>query len=318
MIQFPRVWVVSQPFVVAVLVLFSGSVRAAGREEAAVARLVQMNKRALGDYDNLEWKNAKRRLLEAIAEGKKSGIASHPIMARTYLHLGAVYIVGMKDREAGVQSFMHALQIDPNIHIATAMETPAMTAAFGDAHAKVTGGGGGTAASSGGDAAPEPPKKAAAAASDEDEPDLPLNVQALDCPNTDEVVRDKAFPVRCAVAASLKVGSVVLFYRMPGQEEFTSVEMKKSAKGWYTGEIPKNVTSGKAVQFYVEGRDRKGKAIVANGRTGSPNLMLVKEADGDEEEEVPPVADTKTADPEENPLEKKGEKRPRVVVSKSD
>jgi hypothetical protein len=122
-------------------------------------------------------------------------------------------------------------------------------------------------------------------------------------------VREKPFTVRCAVAPTLKVTGAVLFFRKPGQPDFTSVKMKKSAKGWYVGQIPKDFTDGKSVQFYVEGNDRAGKAIVANGRNGSPNLMLVRDDDVEPDTETP-------AEREENPLEGRQEKKPRVVIRK--
>ena len=67
---------------------------AAAQDKAAIDKLVQMNKKALEDYDTLEWDAAKRALLEALVAGKKAGLDNHPIMARTYVHLGAVYIIG--------------------------------------------------------------------------------------------------------------------------------------------------------------------------------------------------------------------------------
>ncbi|HEX3693816.1 MAG TPA: hypothetical protein VH374_00395 [Polyangia bacterium] len=299
---------------VAVGLIFSPATVLA-RDPPAVAKLVQMNKRALDDYDNLEWKSAKRRLLEAIAEAKKSSIETHPIVARTYLHLGAVYVVGLHDRNAGVQCFVRALQIDPEIRVATAMETPAISAAFSDAQAQVAKGGGATVTSD--DDTDSDNKKSASNKKNaeeskapparkgkgQDEPDLPMNVAALDCPNTDDVARGQSAVIRCAVSPALKVFSTVLFYRVPGAEEFSTVAMKKSPKGWFVGEIPKDVTEGKSVQFYVEGRDRNGKPIVANGRGGSPNLMLVRdpdEAEADADSKAHPAA---AAEPEENPLE---------------
>src|SRR5437870_6462182 len=86
--------------------LYSGVARAQAQaaDQAAVDKLIAMNKKALEDYDTLEWESAKRTLLEALVTGKKAGLDSHPIIARTYVHLGAVYITGLKDRQKGVQS----------------------------------------------------------------------------------------------------------------------------------------------------------------------------------------------------------------------
>src|SRR5262249_17511167 len=153
----------------------------------------------------------------AIAEGKAGGLESHPIMARTYLHLGAVMLLGFKDHDAAIQAFVHALQIDPNIRIAQAMETPEMSAAFAAAQGKAGAGGGEaaggpdkSAAASDGkpdDTQAAPPPEAAA------KPPVTGNVAALDCPNTDEVAHGSAAEIRCTVAPNLKVASMALFYR---------------------------------------------------------------------------------------------------------
>ena len=103
---------------VALSFLVSGIARAqdqaAQNGQAVVDKIVQMNKRALDDYDTLEWDSAKRTLLEALVAGKKAGLDNHPVMARTYVHLGCVYLTGLKDRQKGLQSFARAIEIDPD------------------------------------------------------------------------------------------------------------------------------------------------------------------------------------------------------------
>jgi hypothetical protein len=285
------------------------SASAADGDPPAVARLIQMNRRALEAYDKQDWRSAKSHLWQAIAEGKKAGIETHPIVARTYLHLGAVYLTGLDDRESALQFFGRALRIDPTIRVASAMETTEIAGAFMEAQTAATR----TRPAAEPRRADSPASKSAGVETrredDAPAPALASGV-ALDCPNADEVVRDQVATIRCAVATGLKVGSVVLFFRVPGQGAFTAVDMKMTAKGWYVGQISRDVTGGKSVQFYVEGRDQNGKAIVANGRSGSPNLMLVREA-GEAETAAAtataavaatPPADA-TADREENPLD---------------
>ncbi|HEY2899802.1 MAG TPA: tetratricopeptide repeat protein, partial [Polyangia bacterium] len=293
-----------------------------------MAKLIQINRRALDDYDKKDWRSAKSHLWDAIAEGKRAGLENHPIMARTYLHLGAVYLVGLDDREVAVQFFARALRIDPTIRVSAAMDTTEIAGAFLEAQTTTarlrdTGGDAGagtnTSANVNNEAPPAaaaPPRPAAAApppapektADAEDGPPASSSGLALDCPNADEVVRDQVATVRCSVAAGLKVSTVMLFYRIPGEGSFISVEMKKTGQknGWYAGQIAKDVTGGKSLQFYVEGRDQNGKAIVANGGRGSPNLMLVREATAAESsagEPPPTAAPAVSTEPEENPLD---------------
>ncbi|HVV16544.1 MAG TPA: hypothetical protein VHH90_05010 [Polyangia bacterium] len=283
---------VSVAFLTAALV--SGTAHA--QDQAVIDKLVQMNKKALDDYDTLDWDSAKKRLLDALMTGKKAGLDNHPVLARTYIHLGAVYITGFKDRQKGLQSFGRALDIDPNIQLSKGIESPDVTAAFQEAQRAHAGGGGGAADSAasskgkrrapaadteGGEApssAPKPAKRPAASDDDEgNEPDLPVHINALDCPTPDEAIIDKPLLLRCAVAPNLPVAAVVLSYRAPGKDGYTDTVMTRSPKGWLQAKIPKKAVTGKSIQFYFEGRNANGKPVVANGGPDSPNIVLLVE-----------------------------------------
>src|SRR6187397_386768 len=67
-------------FTFAVAIAFAITVlagRAAAQEQAAIDKIVQMNKKALDDYDTLEWDTAKKTLLDALVAGKKAGLENH-------------------------------------------------------------------------------------------------------------------------------------------------------------------------------------------------------------------------------------------------
>jgi hypothetical protein len=340
------------------------SERALAQDQSVVDKLVQMNKKALEDYDTLEWESAKRTLLEALVAGKKAGLDTHPVMARTYIHLGAVYVAGLKDRQKGLQSFVRALEIDPSIKISKSMAAPDLDEVFAEAVKQArpkAGGGAGAgpappapppvssplpatkrrgpvmeddsaaaAASPAkrrgpaleGDAPPSPPRSSASSDDDSRDPDLPVHINALDCPTPDDVPPDKSVKVRCAAAPNLPVAKVFLMYRVPGSEEYGSLEMEKTAKGWFQGKIPKKVVTGKSVQFYFEGRNTGGKAVVSNGRSDSPNLILIREkaaAEAAEAEAAESAGSRRTVDTEENPLVERDESQgPRLYLGKVD
>jgi hypothetical protein len=339
--------------VAAVAATFLVSGVAHAQDQAAVEKIIQMNKRALEDYDTLEWESAKRTLLEALVAGKKAGLDNHPIMARTYVHLGAVYISGLKDRNKGLQSFVRALEIDPTIRISKAMSAPELEDVFAEAlkQAKPRG----VAAAPPPPAAapppepaappppPAPPKKKGFVMEDENAPaetppppkkrpvmqgdesgeaDLPVHISALDCPTPDDVPPEKAVKLKCAAASNLGVAQVFLLYRIPGSEEFGSVEMEKTSKGWYVGKIPKKAVTGKSVQFYFEGRNAAGKPVVSNGRADSPNLILISEGAAAKEaaKEAAEAAKDRgqAVDTEENPLDEDENRGPRLFLGKVD
>jgi hypothetical protein len=344
---------------VALSFLFSRAARGqddAGAQPAAQAiidKIVQMNKKALDDYDTLEWDSAKRTLLEALVAGKKGGLDGHPVMARTYLHLGCVYITGLKDRQKGVQSFVRAIEIDPAIKIEQMMTDPELEAAFAEATKRVKPRpDAGVPAAAPPPPPPAPPKSKGPVMEDESarsapkrrgpvmesttpplapgavwsdqpgEPDLPAHINALDCPTPDEVPPDKAVRLRCAAADNLGVAKLFLMYRLPASEEFGSVEMVRTPKGWYQGKLPKKAVTGKSVQLYFEGRNAGGKPVVSNGRADSPNLILIREeaAAQEAEAEAAEASGRKQADDvEENPLEERNEVAgPRLYLGKVD
>jgi hypothetical protein len=293
------------------------------QDQAAIEKLVQMNKKALEDYDTLEWDAAKRTLLEALVAGKKSGLENHPVMARTYIHLGAVYITGFKDRQKGIQSFVRALEIDPSIRITRAMATADLNDAFAEATRQSGVGGGRTAAPPAAapppsarrrgpimedeaESAPSPSRRREPPPEDDEsgEPDLPLKINALDCPNPDEFPPNKSVTLRCALAPNLPVAKVFILYREPAKTEFTETEMTKTPKGWFQGKIPKKAASGKSITFYFEGRNAAGKPVVSNGRVESPNLIMFidKEAAA---RAIAAAPRSQRRDTEENPLEER-------------
>src|SRR5579863_10124977 len=305
---------------------------ALAQDQAAIDKVVQMNKKALDDFDTLDFDAAKRKLLDALQFGRKAGLDNHPVMGRTYIHLGALYITGFHDRQKGIQNFARALEIDPSIQLSKGIETPEVTSAFSEAQRNARAGGGNTSSGEE-EAAPAPKKKRRgpimegdeSAAPEEhpkpkkrrnsdEEPDLPAHIGALDCPTPDEAIIDKPLTVRCAVAPNLPVASVYLLYRAPDKEEYNEVEMTKSPKGWLQAKIPKKAVTGKSLQFYFEGRNGAGKPVVANGGADSPNIVLVVEAEAAGEASKVPVGEE-----DENPLEEnEGDQRPKVHLGRTD
>lgn len=161
----------------------------------------------------------------------------------------------------------------------------------------------------------EPPPPRPAEAEESGEPDLPARINVLECPTKDETPPDKSVVIRCAIAPNLPVTKLFLMYIEPGADEFTPVQMEKTPKGWFAAKIPKKAVTGTSLRFYVEGRNDKGKAIVSNGRSDSPNLMLIREAEAAETEKE--LGGTKR-NREENPLDEPDPTRPRRFLGRID
>jgi len=111
-------------------------------------------------------------------------------------------------------------------------------------------------------------------------PDLPVRIQALDCPNPDEVPEGHDYFLRCAVAPTLPIATVSLFYRPTFSVQFEELPMRQSPRGWWTATIPAPDITGKSLQYYFEARNASGKPIVRNGEGDSPNIVLILDAEG--------------------------------------
>ena len=107
----PRILVLSA----AVWFLGASTPARAEKQQKIIDRMIQLNKIGMDDLDTAEFAGAKAALVEAMKLGKGAGLDSHPIMARTYIHMGALASMGWKDRRTAKIYFMKALKIQPDI-----------------------------------------------------------------------------------------------------------------------------------------------------------------------------------------------------------
>ncbi len=119
-------------------------------DPAAVAKVTELNRKALAAYSQQDFDSARDLLKQALQICADANLDQHPITARTHLHFGAVAIVGFKQREAGVKQFKKALEIQPDIKLTKAIVTPELTDAFEEAQLASTGGNEGAAPAAGG------------------------------------------------------------------------------------------------------------------------------------------------------------------------
>jgi hypothetical protein len=122
---------------------------ASAGDPAAVAKVTELNKKALGAYSQQDYDTAKDLLKQALQTCADAGLDQHPITARTHLHFGAVAIVGFKQREAGIKQFKKALEIQPDIKLTKSIATPELQDAFEEAVLASNGGAEGGAAAGG-------------------------------------------------------------------------------------------------------------------------------------------------------------------------
>jgi hypothetical protein len=287
------------------------------QDQAAITeKLKELNRQALADYATGDHESAKLSLLEAIGVATKAGLSDSALMARTYAHLGAIYVNGFGDKTKGQKALTTALKIRGDLKLTPATVTPTLEEVFAAAQKDVNGTPPPAPAVAPEKPAPNPvpapqptagkpapaiadkvavpavaedsPKKAAEKAAEKppekaqakvgpEEPDLPASIaEPLHCPNPDEAPPRQPIALRCVVQPELKVTRVLLFYRLPGGEKFASVRTVRSPKGWWNGVIPPDAVVGKTLQYYFEARDPSDQVAGSNGRGESPNVMMIR------------------------------------------
>jgi hypothetical protein len=300
--------------------------------DAVVQRMIALNRQALTAFAANDLDGARNALVDAIRQGRDGGLAEDKMMARTYLHLGAVYLDGFNDRPRAMRFLGLALRIRPDIPLTPSLVTPTLQQAFADAKKEAQNPAAAAGAPPAAQAEPPAPRPSARPSpppapvadrdrsdEDSDEPDLPATIPVpLYCPNPDEAPPEESIFLRCVTRGEVLAARVLLFYRVPGEEKFTERKMSRSPGGWWGGTIPARAATGKLVQYYVEARDGGGREAASNGRSDSPNLMLIR--DGVPQVSEDSVAGTRpsrrrrrVAADEENPIEEQQRERSRGV-----
>src|SRR5215471_6546964 len=259
----------------AALVIAALSSRARAEEDVA-AKVAQLNKRAMEDYDLLEFEAAKKTLLEAVSLLKKNGLDNDPAAAKTYTDLGIVYVGGLKDRYKGFQQFVKALQVKPDAKLDPAVATPELQEVFDNARdtVGVPKGGGKTVKTAPPPVETAPPVKVTPPVEDGQGEDI----KGLVHKTVDEAPLGQPIPIKAQVGSDIAAQRVFLFYRTPDREDYATVPMTKNKKGVFTGTIPPEAVHGKSLQYYIEARDSRGKPLIGNGSPSSPNIITVAAA----------------------------------------
>jgi len=231
----------------------------------------RMNKKAMEDYDSLEFDSARKTLIDAVAMLRANGLDETPLAAKTFLNLGALYINGFKDRTRGQQQFVNALKIKPDIRLDPAIATPELEEAFASAQKQ--------AGVKGRAPTEKPPvEKPPVERPPVERPPPPAEeVHGLQHTPVDESRPNTPVPIRAQLGGDVGATRVFLFFRGGGQEDFASVPMRNTGGADWVGVIPGDAVTGRAIQYYLEARDARGRAVVGSGSAPSPYIISINE-----------------------------------------
>jgi len=260
-------------------------------EKSAIADVTDLNKKALAAYDELDVDEAKKILMQALQICATQGLQTHPLRARTHLHLGVVLAGGFQEKEQALRQFQKALEVKSDITLSAALVNPEIQAIFDQAKATA-----GKAPKEGQKpipvvVKPEEPTPPADKEENEDKPvvDNPIEVPAEQTveagpPPEFKGVFHEPVPtatggepveLRAAVEEGLTFSRVVLAYKMEGSGSFLARDMTKQENGWYTARIPVPATRGKLVQYYIEAKNKTGQSVASNGSAVEPHTIAL-------------------------------------------
>jgi hypothetical protein len=231
-------------------------------EETAVNKVVELDKKALAMYENLDVAGAAQALEQALALCG-GGLAIHPAAARTHLYLGVVYVGGLKKRAEGLTEFKRALAIDPKIQIAKSLVNPEVEAVFAEAMAAPV--------------APAAIEATADAATAPAEASAAREHLAILHPPVTRGMQGHAVPIKVQVPPGLGAARVVLAYKAEAQDLFLAREMApiKGSAGWHQEEIPREATRGARVAYYIEAQNSDDQPIANDGTPEAPHYVVL-------------------------------------------
>jgi hypothetical protein len=240
-------------------------------ETATLNKVVELNRKALRTYEELDMETAVKLLKQAIELCNLEGLERHRAAARSHIHLGVVYVSGLKLRDQGLAEFRRALGIDPAIRVTKSVANPEVEAVFSEALAK------------GGEA---PPPSAVAFVSSPSQPaklTVPVSSSSaakdsvINHPPVTEAFAGKAVEIKAQIPKVLHAEKVVLAYRIAGEGEFLAREMRpiENAPDWYHEKIPADVTQGSKVSYYIEAQDDDGQPLMASGTQSAPHQIRI-------------------------------------------
>jgi hypothetical protein len=271
---------------IVLLGLLAAPLAARAQSDEAIEKVTKMNKKAVEEYENLNFEESRKILKEALDYCSQNGLDKHPVKARTHIHLGIVILAGFKQREVAIKQFRKALEIQPEIKLTKTLANPEIQEAFDEAVAGMgqpeKGGEGDKAEKVEKTEKTEKAEKVEKAAGGGEGPIVHEPVM--------EGAQGGAITITAHVDYNLGVKKMILAYRPDGAAEFLGRVMKEVTQGNFSAEIPASATAGNRVAYYLEAQGPEENTLGTKGTADDPMVITLKgtgapEAKGGGEEE---------------------------------
>jgi hypothetical protein len=241
--------------------------RAQDGNPAAVDRITKLNKKAVDEFENLNFDPARKILKDALDACSRSGLEGSQIAARTHVHMGVVLFAGFKQKDEALAEFKKALEIAPEIKLDKLLATPEIQEVFDQAVEAQKGGkgdksGGGRRGEGRGQKHPPPPP--------------PASADAITHEPITRATQGKPIQINVTLDSSVKAKKVMLSFSADGSEDFGEREMKEASPGNWMGEIPASATAGAKVSYYIEVDGDDDQVVASKGSAVSPLVVSLR------------------------------------------
>lgn len=226
----------------------AGPARAQGDNPATLEKITKLNKKAVDEFENLNFDQARKILKDALDACSRNGLDGSQIAARTHVHLGVVLLAGFKQKDDALAEFKKALEIAPDIKLDKLLATPEIQEVFDQAvEAQKSDKSGGETAPAAADAVTHEPVTRAA--------------------------QGKPIPINVTLDSSVKAKKVMLSFSADGSEDFGEREMKEASPGNWMAEIPASATAGAKVSYYIEVDGDDDQVVAKKGSAAEPLVV---------------------------------------------
>jgi Tetratricopeptide repeat len=227
-----------------VVLTTSSTARAAAEDSAAVERVTKLNKKAVDEYQNLNFEEARKLLKSAVEICTQSGLENHPVTARTYIHLGIVTFTGFKQRDEAIKQFRKALEVQEDIKLDKILATPEVQEVYDEAVEQ---------------------RKADVAATKKPPTEPKPAGEGIDHDPVTQSRQGSPITIKASVDSSLGAKKVVLSFSADGADDFAEKEMKEDSPGTFVAEIPASATQGGRVDYFIEALGDNDTALASKG-----------------------------------------------------
>ncbi|HEX3904804.1 MAG TPA: tetratricopeptide repeat protein [Polyangia bacterium] len=246
------------------LALLAAAAPARAQDDSAVVeKITKLNKKAVDEFENLNFDQARKILKDALDACSRAGLDNSQVAARTHVHLGVVLFAGFKQKDDALAEFKKALEIAPEVKLDKLLATPEIQEVFDQAVSEQKGAG-----------------------TEKESP--PPSGDAITHEPVTRAAQGTPIQISATLDSALKPKKVVLSFSADGSEDFGEREMKEASPGNWMGEIPASATEGAKVSYYIEVDGEGDQVLATKGSAAAPLVVVLRGAVGLKPKAPPP------------------------------